>query len=334
MNSEKTMQSLIENFPKDLSDVIKILSSERINLPHEKISNIVICGMGGSSIGGRLAEEIFIDHSSVPINFVQDYFLPKYVNQNTLVIGSSYSGNTEETIELINQALTAKAKIIGVCSGGKIKELSKKHGFQIIQVPGGNPPRTAIGYSLVIQLFLIASINQDIELKDKLMDQVSKASKGLRVNSNKFKQKAKDLALQLLVSHIYIYTESRNSALGIRLKQQLNENAKLLVNSGCLPEMNHNELVAWKAIPKKSTAIFINPNNWHIQNKKRLTYFKDVINNCNANFIEISLDGSSLVEKYMNYIHLIDWISFELAILRGVDPIEIDVIEDLKKVLN
>src|ERR1044071_8191172 len=148
------MKTLIENFSKQLHEAIEIGTKSTIRNPQSEIRNIIITGMGGSGIGGTIVSEIVSGECSVPIVVNKDYFLPSFVTENSLVIVSSYSGNTEETIQAMEAVLKAKAKIVCVSSGGKIAEMAKQNDCDVIIIPGGSPPRAALAYSLT-QLFFI-----------------------------------------------------------------------------------------------------------------------------------------------------------------------------------
>src|ERR1035437_6164879 len=146
------MKALIENFPNQLREAICIGESAKLSSAKRKIANVFISGLGGSGIGGTILSELVAMEATVPINIGKGYFIPKYVNENTLVIISSYSGNTEETLNCLHLVLKRKAKIVCITSGGKVAEIARKKKLDLITIPGGNPPRACLGYSLT-QLF-------------------------------------------------------------------------------------------------------------------------------------------------------------------------------------
>ena len=146
------MKSLIQNFSKQLTEAIAIGNHAKLTKSDNNITNILICGLGGSGIGGSILSELVVNKAMVPINVTKGYFIPAYVNKNTLVIICSYSGNTEETINCMNLAIAKNAKIACVTSGGKIAEIAKTKNLDCIIVPGDMPPRACLGYSLT-QLF-------------------------------------------------------------------------------------------------------------------------------------------------------------------------------------
>ena len=149
------MKTLIENFPTQLTEAIRIGENAKLTASKRKISNVLICGLGGSGIGGTIVSELVAQETNVPITISKGYFIPKFVNEKTLVIISSYSGNTEETLSCLNQALKKKSKIVCITSGGKVAEIAKKKKLDLIVVPDGMPPRACLGYSLTQLLFIL-----------------------------------------------------------------------------------------------------------------------------------------------------------------------------------
>ncbi|HRD40084.1 MAG TPA: SIS domain-containing protein [Bacteroidia bacterium] len=142
------MKKLVENFPNQLREAFDIANGAKLS-PKNQIQNVIITGLGGSGIGGTIISELVSDNCPVPVTINKDYFLPAFTDSNTLVIISSYSGNTEETLQAMEQAIAKKAQVVCVTSGGKVAELASKNNFDVITIPGGNPPRSCIGYSLV-----------------------------------------------------------------------------------------------------------------------------------------------------------------------------------------
>ena len=163
-----TMEKLIKAFPENISEALVIAANSRFKKPENEIHNVVICGMGGSGIGGRLVAKWVEDELSVPVFVLNDYMLPGFVSKHSLVIGSSYSGNTEETISAILEAIEVGAHIIGICSGGKLKEICVENGFDVVTVPGGNPPRTALAFSItqLLNIFVNLDMISAVRLKE------------------------------------------------------------------------------------------------------------------------------------------------------------------------
>jgi glucose/mannose-6-phosphate isomerase len=150
------MQTLVEGFPGQLEEALRIGKSAVLSEPKHAIKSVLISGLGGSGIGGTIISEFVFDTSPVPVSVTKGYFIPAFVDQHSLVIISSYSGNTEETLACMEQAIAKKAHVVCITSGGKVADLAKQHQLDLIIIPGGMPPRTCLGYSLVQQVIICA----------------------------------------------------------------------------------------------------------------------------------------------------------------------------------
>ena len=164
------MQKLVKDFPQQLKEAIEIGQKAKLKGLNNGIQNVLISGLGGSGIGGTIVVELTSKECKVPITVNKGYFIPEFVNEKTLVIISSYSGNTEETLEAFEQALAKKATVVCVSSGGKVIETAKEKGLDYILIPGGKPPRACLGYSLtqlfyVLGHFGLISKNFEVELE-------------------------------------------------------------------------------------------------------------------------------------------------------------------------
>lgn len=324
------MQTLVANFSKQLTEAIAIGSAAKLTPSQRPVSNVLICGLGGSGIGGSIVSELVAGNATVPINVSKGYFIPAYVNENTLVIISSYSGNTEETLNCLELALAKKAKVSGITSGGKVLELSKEKGFDCIVVPGGMPPRSCVGYSLT-QLFFTLAFHKIINIDHKA--QLEAAVTLIDSEEKNIISEAKAIAGKINGKMPVIYATTYNEGIAIRFRQQLNENAKILCWHHIIPEMNHNELVGWtEKNDNLSVLIFLDKDEYP-RNLARVDINKEVIKKHASSVTEIYSKGNSLIEKAIYFIHLGDWISIELAALRGVDAIEVNVINHLKSAL-
>jgi glucose/mannose-6-phosphate isomerase len=325
------MKTLVANFSKQLSEAINIGSNAKLSASKNKISNVLICGLGGSGIGGSIVRELVVANANVPISVTKGYFIPAYVNENTLVIISSYSGNTEETLNCMDLAIAKNAKIVCVTSGGKVLDVSKAKGYDCIVVPGGMPPRSCLGYSLT-QLFFILGFfgitnnnyKAELEAAIKLIDSEEK----------NIIEEATTIASKLKGKIPVIYATTYNEGIAIRFRQQLNENSKILCWHHIVPEMNHNELVGWtEKNDNLSVLIFLDKDDY-ARNIARVDINKEVIKKHASAITEIYSKGNSVIEKAIYFIHLGDWISVALGEARGVDLMEVNVINHLKSALS
>lgn len=330
-DSNQYMRNLIEKFPENLTEAIDISYQYRLKKEYQTFRNVVICGMGGSGIGGKLVSSWIQNDIDIPINFCQDYTLPKYVNNNTLIIASSNSGNTEETISAMLEADEKGATIIAVCSGGKLQSLCEKLNYEYIIVPGGNPPRTALGFSIVLLTSIFGQLN--LISKEKLKE-FEQAKDIIISNKNEIHLEAKELADFINNKELIIYSESKYEAVAIRARQQFNENSKILCNHHTIPEMNHNELVGWYGGADHYAVLFLETDDWHEKNKKRLDFSIDTIRNKTTNIKSIYSKGETILIKSLYLINIIDWTSLYLAEKNNIDSVYIAVIDNLKNTLK
>ena len=324
------MDKLIANFPQQLREAIAIGQKAVIAKPAKEIRNVVVTGLGGSGIGGNLVSEFVEKTLKAPFLVNKDYFLPGFVNAHSLVIVSSYSGNTEETLNALAQALEKGARIIIVSSGGKAIAIAQAQGLDHIIVPGGNPPRASLGYSLVQQLYILyylGLINNDFE--GQLLEAISL----LEREDNHIRTLAQEIAAKLVGKIPVIYITTPMASVAVRFKQQINENAKMLCWSHTIPEMNHNELVGWRNKIGPWAPIFLRNKDDYSRNQQRIEINENIVSEYSSEVIEIWSKGHSHIEKAIYLINLTDWISYYLAELNQVDAIEVKVIDLLKNSL-
>jgi len=324
------MQQLIQAFPSNITEALKIALEKTYTKPQHEIKNIVVCGMGGSGIGGQIVQKWVESELAVPMIGIHAYSLPNFVNENTLVIASSYSGNTEETLSCVEEAIEKKAHIIGITSGGRLSEICNENSFDAVIVPGGNPPRTALAYS-IIQLLSILS-QMGLVAHQRLVE-IEKARELIILNESEIKLKAHQMAEFLVDKVGILYGTTPFEPMLVRARQQFNENGKLLCWHHTIPEMNHNELVGWGGGDDRFATIFFVENNMHPRNKRRLEISKDVVLKKGASLMEVSPKGNSFIEQTLYFINIVDWASLYLSELKGVDPIDIEIIDYLKNEL-
>lgn len=325
------MKTLVANFSKQLAEAIDIGSRATLTAAPHKISNVLICGLGGSGIGGSIVTELVAGNAIVPINVTKGYFIPAYVNESTLVIISSYSGNTEETLNCMELALARGAKITGITSGGKVQETAKAKGFDCIIVPGGMPPRSCLGYSLT-QLFFVLGFHRLISMDYKA--ELEAAIKLIDAEEENIIAEAKKTAALLKGKIPVIYATTSNEGIAIRFRQQLNENSKILAWHHIIPEMNHNELVGWTEKNENLSVVIFLDRDEYARNMARVEINKEVISKYASAITEVYSKGNSAIGKAIYLIHLGDWITVLLGEMRGADLMEVNVINHLKAKLS
>lgn len=321
------MKQLIEAFPSNLEDGLNIANAKSYRLPDREIQNIVICGMGGSGIGGKIVSQWLEGELTVPVTLCQDYSIPNFVSRHTLVIASSYSGNTEETLMSVEEAHQKGAYIIGLTSGGKLKAFCEKNEMDFVIVPGGNPPRTALAFSLVqlvdifVKLGMVSASN---------LAAIENGRKLLLAEAESIHAEAKKLADMTDGRVPVFYSVSEYEGIAVRAKQQFNENSKMLCWTHFLPEMNHNELVGWGGGDHRFTAVFLDNGDLIERNRRRADIsFKHIATKTDRVHTLIA-KGNNIIEKSLYFIHIIDWASWYSADSRNVDSIEIVIIDHLK----
>jgi glucose/mannose-6-phosphate isomerase len=304
-------------------------------LKKNSFSSIVFCGLGGSAISGDLLCDYLSGELKIHFNVVRGYNLPSYVNENTLVIISSYSGNTEETISCFEQALKKKSKIIVITSGGKIGDIAAANKIPVVNIQGRFQPRYALGLSF----FSLLKVMQELGFVDEesnanqIIDLWKRRGEEYSTDNNQ----AVHIAEQIVGFIPVIYSAEFLSSTGYRLKCQLNENSKLHAFHHCLPEMNHNEIIGWESYKEKrfyTKAIYLFDKEFHPQNKKRFDILKEILTEQKVEVLTLSSSEENKKVRIMDLIFLADWISFYMSVLRGFDPSEINFINRMKKRLT
>lgn len=298
-----------------------------------QVKRIVICGMGGSAISADIAGAAF--QHLIPIEVVKFYDLP-FIDQNTLVITISYSGNTEETLSCLEQAISRTGFIAAITSGGEMEKLVAGK-LPWIKVESGFPPRAAIARLFFSLLKLLETFQlipeQSADVKTVVAHLIKKA--GALANSVPAEENiAKDAALRIQGKIPIIYSsEPQLLPLAYRWKCQINENAKYPAFCHTFPEMNHNEIEGWESddINKNLLPIILGSMQEKEQLQKRKSVMKKLFGKQNMEYLEFFVEGDSLIEKIFSLIYLGDMISYYLAILQGVDPTRIDFINHLKE---
>ncbi len=322
------MNQLIARFPEQLKEALSIGRAATINPHSEALHNIYVAGLGGSGIGADFVNEFVRNECTIPFTIGKGYDIPATVGKNTLAIASSYSGNTEETLSSFEQIKTRGAKVVIISSGGKLIELAKEHGYDYIQVPGNWPsPRACLGFSLVQQLFVLYKLDL---ISEKTIQSVERSIDLLETEMEAIKADAKQVAERLDKKIPIIYTTDRMESVAVRLRQQINENSKMLCWHHVIPEMNHNELVGWRDHKEDWAVVYLRNADDHKRNAVRIDINKEIISKYADTIIEIYSKGNDLVEKAMYLVHYGDWITWYLSELHGVDSIEVDVIDYLK----
>lgn len=324
------MKQLVQDFPIQLKEALIIGQSHKFVTPRREFSNVVLTGLGGSGIAGSIVQNAVFAEMKVPFIVNKDYFLPRFVDKDSLVIVSSYSGNTEETVMAMKEALKRKATVMCITSGGQISELAKKKSLDLILLPAGMPPRACLGYSMTQVLFVLAHFGL---IGDDFQKSISAAIKLLQNEGKTIAAEGKKLAKKLTGKTPIIYSGPDFEGMAVRLRQQINENGKMLAWHHTIPEMNHNELVGWRDKDPSRAVVILRDEKDYERVQARMEINKGVIKKYSPSITELWTRGKSYWEKVFYLVHLTDWASVYLAELHGVDATEVKVIDHLKGAL-
>lgn len=302
-----------------------------------KISNIIVSGLGGSAISADLMRNFLGEELKVPYFVNRNYDLPNFAGANTLFVASSYSGNTEETISALNQAVKLGCQIVCITTGGAVEQIASSNKIACVKVQKGFQPRYALGlsfFSLLKVIQQIKLISDQNSFVDKILSNWK--NNGIEFSKeNNFAYKTAE-ALVGFIPVIYSVSDSTNSV-GYRFKCQVNENSKLHAFHHEIPEMNHNEIIGWESYQEKQFhAKIVNfvDETYHPQIQKRFNILKDIFNSSGAETISLQSSEKEFKVRLLDLIYLGDWISYYLGVLRGFDPSEIDNIHTLKEKLK
>lgn len=332
------MLAIEENFAVQLSDAKKIGTVADISaIRNEKFTGVAFLGMGGSGFTGDIIKSLLINECDIPVDVIKGYRLPGHVGKGWLVISLSYSGNTEETLAAVTEALKRSCEVIFISSGGNAEKIALENKKCLVKIPGGFQPRAASGYLLIPLLIVLNKIGlssigeEEIDNAIKLIDVLAKKyNSSVPLKDNPAKQLAARIDNFLPV--IYSF-ESEISPVAYRWKCQINENSKTPAFFNEFPELNHNETVGWdrlKNITKGFILIYFIDKDSPERINARIRITAELIRDNFADIIEINIKGKTPIEKVLSTIFLGGIASVYLALLNGVDPTPIDKINTLK----
>jgi glucose/mannose-6-phosphate isomerase len=299
-----------------------------LSLPQDwdRSNKVVIAGMGGSAIAGDLVGDLASLQGTIPIWVVRDFRLPFALDQRSLVIVCSYSGNTAETLSMFRQALKAGARIMVVTGGGLLAKEAKAQGIPHIHVSIPGEPRSAVGYTL---LLLLASLHR-LGMVETSEDDVQAATAGLRQQALQLGEEvtarnnpAKQLALELQGKLILIYGGGIFSGMARRWKTQLNENAKAWAFFETIPELLHNSIEAFTASPgiaERTKALLLQSDTGADQLRDRYRVVTQLLQQSGVSYRALESGVGRPLQQLLSMLLLGDYVSYYLALLNGVDP--------------
>jgi glucose/mannose-6-phosphate isomerase len=307
------------------------------NLVGKKFKNIIISGLGGSAEGGDLLLNFLKDDLLTPLFVNRNYALPNFADHDTLLIASSYSGNTEETISVLRSAIEKELKIVCLSTGGKIAEIAEKNHLPLVKLQEGFQPRYALGTSFFSLLKVFQLLNL-IRPHDEIVNKIFEVWKNKGTEYSQEHNSALSYAKELIGFIPVIYSAADvTSAVGYRLKCQFNENSKMHAFHNVIPESNHNEIVGWETIDEfqfRTKIINIVDKDYHPHVTERFKIVSEIVSDKKIDIINLESKSEEFKVRLLDLIYLCDWITYYAAVLRGFDPSEIQNINLLKERLS
>jgi glucose/mannose-6-phosphate isomerase len=316
--------------PDHLRDALWRVESARLQ-PADS-AGLLVCGMGGSAVGGDLAAAALGDRLSGPLLTVRGYELPSWATAEWSILCSSYSGETEETLSCAAAVETLGARRIVASTGGALTESARAAGDAVIGLPGLLPaPRTAAAYMLVCALEIAAASG----IAPRLNEEIEAAATFLEAGREELRHLASEVAAAIGDRLPVVYGAGVTASVARRWKTQVNENAKLPAFCAELPEANHNEICSWEAAAGFSlAAVLLEDRGQHPREQLRFELTAAEIERDGSPAIRIETAGESPTERLLWTVMLGDLVSLELASMRQVDPLPIEAIDRLKAALG
>jgi glucose/mannose-6-phosphate isomerase len=298
------------------------------------VRNITVLGMGGSAIGGEFAGALLADELKVPLNVHRDYGIPGYVGRDSLVIASSFSGNTEETLSGFEEAKKRGAKILVITTGGKLAEEAKALRLPLITFGYHAQPRAALGYSLTLVMGTLAKLGfaRDMGKEiDAALADVAKLEE--RVHEGARTNDAKTMARSVVGRIPVVFGAGVMGVMARRVKDQWNENAKNWAHFDVMSELNHNAVVGFPHPPiarEAQVVLLLRSKRDNPRHKIRFDVTKELLEQSQIPYKELQFDGGSLLSEVLQMTYFTDYVSFYVALLNGADPSPVTSIDYLK----
>ncbi|MDZ7690410.1 MAG: bifunctional phosphoglucose/phosphomannose isomerase [Balneolaceae bacterium] len=331
------MWSLLVDFPNQWNQAVKITEDLEITVSLEEVENICLVGMGGSAIGTELIQAYTIDSAEVPVQVVKGYDVPKWVGEGTLIIASSFSGNTEETVMALKKARSRGARPIAITSGGELLLKATRENFDYFRIPGKIRARAALGYNFVILFRIFQQLGFLPEGEEALHETEELLHQQTQYYSHFSENEALNLARELSETLPVIYTNNNfMKAVGSRWCSQLEENSKTLAYRNEFPEMTHTEIVGWERIAHltgRLSVMFLTDPEDGYRIQKRMEITQELIKGQADSITILKTRGKSRLAQMFSLVQLADWTSFYLAIVNNVDPSPVPKIDLFKSKL-
>jgi len=335
---QEPMKSYLYGLPDQFSQCLQ-MSFEEVKRYQKPYRNVMVSGLGGSAIGGDILRAYAYSNANIPVLVNRAYDLPGFVDQNTLFVAVSYSGNTEETLAAYEAAKKRGAHILAITSGGKLAQSAEGDGNTVISIPGGLSPRAATGYLLAPLLLAL----QKAGVLSKAEADIGETAAVLRDLRDLLQPRAQGQGMaegiaRLVKDSIPVIWGSANHTepAALRWKAQINENAKCPAYYNVFPELNHNEIVGFEAPPEllsRMVIIILRDSLDHRRVQQRMEITRRLIESKVKKVIEVESAGESVLARIYSLIYIGDYVSYYLALEYGIDPTPVKVIDYLKQEL-
>ena len=324
-NDHSSMAREIYNFVDNLEYALQRKTTIDVD-----IERIMICGMGGSAIGGDVIRDCVVREAKYPISVQRFPELPKWVDKKTFIVISSYSGNTRETLSMYRQAMERGCPILIMASGGELERLGIENGQEIIKMAGGLQPRSTLG----LNIGYLAGVMDALcgtRCREDMIDLLPSLRK-VREKLNLEMNDAKKIAIAIHGRVPIIYSTSGIYASAMRWKSQINENSKMMTFSGSVPEFNHNEIAGWSEgeLRVKCVPVFLYESSAPKMLKKMADASISSMKKYGQDVKVVRIRGKTPVERTLRSIMIGDYVSLYLAELKGVDPMDVQPINEFK----
>jgi glucose/mannose-6-phosphate isomerase len=332
------MLDRIRELPRQVHDAWEIARAAELPARYAEVRDITLAGMGGSAIGGDLAAALLLEELRVPMLVHRDYGLPGYVGRDSLVIASSYSGNTEETLSAFAEARERGAKVIALTTGGALAERASAAGHPVVRFAYRAQPRAALGYSLALvlgvlgRLGLVGALGADL---DAALTELGVTQRALADEVRP--DRAKRLAAALAGRTLFVYGAGAMGVMARRVKGQWNENAKNWAAFDVLPELNHNAVVGfpYPESGREAIAVLILASQADSpRHRLRWEVTRELLDKAGVPHHTLELPAASPLSELLQMILFTDHVSFYLALLNGADPTPVASIDLLKERLG
>lgn len=332
----------VEALPDQIQDAWEQTKTLSFPNTYPNIKNIIVSGMGGSALGALVIKRLFKEELTLPIEIYPHYHLPGYASSESLVILSSYSGTTEETLAAANDAIRTNAKVVAITGGGKLAELAKAHNWPIYLIDAKfNPsqqPRMAIGYAVFGLLSIFAKMGLINLAESEILNLVdSLRESATQLNPDNSDNLAKNLAFSAYDKHIILVAAEHLIGSAHVFNNQLNENAKTLTSEWHLPEFNHHymEAISFPKLAKDNTLfILFNSALYHERVQKRVMLTKNLLEQKGYEAQVILATSPTKLAQVFETIQIGEFVALYLPILYGIDPAAIPNVDWFKQEMN